>query len=246
MIRKTVIITGGSGGIGKETALKFAQNGYNVGLTYNSNDTKDIEEKIKACGVDYLSLHMNLLDEKEIKDAFSKFFGYFKTIDVVVCNAGIAESEKMLIDRSFDDISRVLDVNLKGTILTNREAINYFIKEKHGVLINISSILGVVGSSCEVVYSASKAGIIGLTKALAKEVGEYNIRVNAVAPGMIETNMTKNFTKEEKDVLKEKTLVSRLGRGEDVAGVVYFLASDEASFITGECINVTGGLLIWI
>ena len=244
MIRKTVIITGGSGGIGKETALKFAQNGYNVGLTYNSNDTKDIEEKIKACGVDCLSLHMNLLDEKEIKDAFSKFFDYFKTIDVVVCNAGIAESEKMLIDRSFDDISRVLDVNLKGTILTNKEAINYFIKEKHGVLINISSILGVVGSSCEVVYSASKAGIIGLTKALAKEVGEYNIRVNAVAPGMIETNMTKNFTKEEKDVLKGNTLVSRLGKGEDVASVVYFLASDEASFITGECINVTGGLLI--
>ena len=244
MIRKTVIITGASGGIGSATALKFAENGYNVGFTYNKNDTKELEKKIKAFGVDCLSLRLDQKKESEIVKVFDKFFSHFDCIECVVCNAGVAEEEKMLIDRTEKDVENILDVNLKGTIIVNREACKHFILQKSGSIINISSILGKVGGSCEVVYSASKAGIIGLTKALSKEVGPLGVRVNAVAPGMIETNMTAGFNKKEKNVLKESTALKRLGKPEDVASVIYFLASNEASFITGECIEISGGLLI--
>lgn len=244
MIRKTVIITGASGGIGTEIALKFAQKGYNIGLTYNNGRTFELEERIKGYGVDCLSLHMDLSKENEIVDGFKRFFEYFETIDAVVANAGISEKEEMLIDKSFDEISKIIDINLKGTILTNKEACKYLIKQKKGVIVNISSILGLKGCSCEVCYSASKAGLIGLTKALSKEVGEFGVRVNCVAPGMIDTKMTSIFSGKEKDELAKQTSLQRIGKSSDVANLVYFLVSDEASFITGECVEISGGLLI--
>lgn len=244
MIRKSVIITGASGGIGSETALKFARNGYNVGITYNKNKSTGLEEKIKKLGVDCLMLHLDQTDIKEIGDVFDKFFSHFDYVECVVCNAGVAEKGKLLIDRKDEDIQKILDVNLMGTICANREACKHLIQQKKGSIVNVSSILGKVGGSCEVVYSASKAGIIGLTKALAKEVGEFGIRVNAVAPGMIQTNMTAGFSKKEKDNLVKMTALNRLGEVDDVASVIYFLGSDESKFVTGECIEVSGGLLI--
>lgn len=244
MIRKTVIITGASGGIGSEIALKFAKNGYNIGITYNNNKANILEKQIKDFGVECLSLHMDLCNKKEIEDVFKKFYDYFKTIDVVVANAGISEKEEMLIDKDYEEISKMIDVNLKGTILTNKEACKYFIKQKKGVIVNVSSILGIKGCSCEVCYSASKAGVIGLTKALSKEVGEFGIRVNCVAPGMIDTKMIQVFSEEEKENLKNQTSLQRIGKPCDVANLVYFLSTEESSFITGECIEISGGLLI--
>lgn len=244
MIRKTVLITGGCGGIGSATAIKFARNGYNVALTYNTTDPKKTENLIKSFGVDCFSVQMNILKEDDVKKAFSEVISRFGVIDCVVCNAGIAEKEFMLIDKNYDEISNVIDVNLKGTILCNREASKYFINLKKGSIVNISSILGVNGCACEVVYSASKSGIIGLTKALSKEVGQFGVRVNAVAPGMILTKMTEGFSEAEKEEIRCATSLKRLGEAEDVANAVYFLATDDASFITGECITVSGGLLI--
>lgn len=244
MIRKTVIITGAVGGIGRATALKFAKNGYNIGLVWHNTSPKSLENEIKACGVEVYSVRIDILDEKDIVRGFEEFISHFDYIDCLVCAAGVAEPEKLLIDRNEKEISRVIDLNLKGLIYCNRELLKYFINKKHGNIVNIASILGKVGCAGEVVYSASKAGIIGFTKALSKEVGEYGVRVNAVAPGMIKTDMTSGFSQQECDILKANTALKRLGEPEDVADVIYFLASSEARFITGECVEVSGGLLI--
>lgn len=244
MIRKTVIITGAVGGIGRATALKFAKNGYNVGLIWHSKSPESLETEIKAYGVEAYSVKINISDEKDVVKGFEELVSHFDCIDCLVCAAGVAEPERLFIDRTEKDISRIIDINLKGLMYCNREMLKYFINKKHGNIVNISSILGKVGCGGEVVYSASKAGIIGFTKALSKEVGEYGIRINAVAPGMIKTEMTAGFSEQECNLLKENTSLKRLGEPEDVADVIYFIASDEARFITGQCVEVSGGLLI--
>ena len=244
MIRKTAVVTGASGGIGRAIAINLAKQGYNLAITYNQHSTEMLEEEIRKIGVEVLSIKMDIRNSDEIINGFQIINNYFKRIDVVICNAGIAEEEYMLIDKSENDINNVLDVNLRGTILCNKEALKYMIPQRNGAIVNISSILGIVGCSCEVAYSASKAGIIGLTKSLSKEVGQFGIRVNAVAPGVINTNMMAGFSKEEVDQLIKNTTLQRVGQPEDVANVVSFLASKDSSFITGECIEVSGGLLI--
>ena len=204
----------------------------------------DNKKSIKKLGVECLSLKMNLSDKKNIANVFKKAVEKFGCLDAVICNAGIAEAEFLLIDKEFEEISNIIDINLKGTIYCNKEACKYMLNQKKGVIVNISSILGKVGCACEVAYSASKAGIIGLTKALAKEMGGFGIRVNAIAPGVIKTNMTACFTAEELEQLRQSTELKRIGKPEDISSVVSFLVSDDSSFITGECIEVSGGLLI--
>lgn len=244
MIRKTVIITGATGGIGCATAHKFAQQGYNIGLIYNKTAPKKLEDELKQYKVDVYSVKIDVSNEKEVVSGFEDFINHFEYIDCLVCTAGIAEDERLLIDRNEHDISKIIDTNLKGVIYCNREMAKYFVSKKHGNIVNISSILGKVGSAGEVVYSASKAGVIGFVKALSKEIGRYGIRVNAVAPGMIKTNMTAGFSEEECNFLRDSIVLKRLGEPEDVADVIYFLASDQARYITGECIEVSGGMLI--
>lgn len=244
MIRKTAVVTGASGGIGSAIALQLAKMGFNLALTYNSNSTEKLENQVKQAGAEAISFKMDLESPENIQDVFANIHNKFGRIDVVVCNAGISEEEYLFIDKSNEDISRIIDVNLKGTIYCNREACKYMLKQKSGSIVNISSILGKVGCACEVVYSASKAGIIGLTKALSKEMGQFGVRVNAVAPGFIETKMTSCFSKEEKDELVKNASLLKLGKPEDVAEAVCFLASENSSYITGECIEVSGGLII--
>lgn len=244
MIRKTVIITGAVGGIGSATARKFAKSGYNIALTYHKTSPKSLEKELKTYGVDILSVKMDISNEKEVISGFSDILNHFDCVDALVCVAGIEEKEELLIDKSKEEISRLLDVNLKGTIFCNREISKYFIAKKAGSIVNVSSILGEVGCAGEVVYSASKAGIIGLTKALSKEMGQFSVRVNAVAPGMIKTRMTAGFNEEECEALRNNTSLQRLGEPEDVADVIYFLCSNEAKFVTGQCVEVSGGLLI--
>ncbi len=244
MIKKTVIVTGGSNGIGKGVALKFAENGWNVGFTYNTNENEELLKQLRALGVKAESVQMNLSDKTSVKTAFEKLFNSFKSIDCVVCNAGCNQENKLLIDVNDDDLDYIIDSNLKGTILCNKLACENFLSNKKGSLINISSILGEQGSACEVVYSSAKAGIIGLTKALAKEMGQFGVRVNAVAPGMTLTNMTKDFSQQENDFIIKKAVIKRIGLPEDIANAVWFLANDESSYITGECLTVSGGLVI--
>lgn len=243
MIRKTVFITGGSGGIGEATALKFASNGYNIATTFLTGDVSKLENKCKNLGVDFVAYKMDLKDENQIIDTFNKVFSKFDYVDCVICNAGKADKESLLIDVPTENIDALLNTNLRGTILCNREAFKKFLNQKHGNIVNISSIFGLNGGPCEAVYSATKGGIIGLTKALAVEGAPFNIRVNAIAPGYIDTKMTAHFSTEEKNYAIDMTPLKRIGKGEDVAQAIYFLSTEQASFITGEVLTVSGGVL---
>ena len=241
MIRKSVIISGGFGDIGKAIAKKFAQNGYNVALTYFNTFNADFIAEIKGFGVDVLAMPCDQKSENDIINFVNSAFREFEYIDTFVACAGRAEPTQFLAEKTTELIDEIIDTNLRGTILFNREVLKHFMKQKYGNIINISSIYGISGGSLESVYSSCKAGIIGLTKSLAVESSPY-VRVNAVAPGCIDTKMINSLSPEDKKNVISNTPLNRLGVPEDVANTVYFLASDESSFITGETIEVSGGV----
>ncbi len=241
MIRKSVLITGATGGIGLGLVKIFAENNYNIVATYYKGTTEHIEQICKKNNVKLTLLYLDLQDRISIKDCIDKATKE-DYLDCGICNAGISKDEVLLCDESEENIEELINVNFRGTIYCNKYLAQYFIKQKHGSIINISSIYGHFGGACESVYSSCKAGIEGLTKSLALELAPFNIRVNAIAPGFIETNMTKRF-ETEKENLKEKTPLKRLGKPLDVAKTALFLASENASFITGQVIDVSGGVL---
>lgn len=241
MIRKTVIITGGMGDIGKATARVFAKNGYNIALTYLNSFDNDFLQELKQFGVDVLAIRCNQTNESDVSNFVNTVIKEFQTIDTLVACAGKAEEPELLTQKPSELIDEIIDVNLKGTILFNREVLKFFQKNKRGNIVNVSSIYGKSGGSLESVYSACKAGIIGLTKSLAVECSPF-VRVNAVAPGCINTKMIKNLTRSDIDCVISSTPLERLGTPEDVANSIYFLSSDESSFITGEILSVTGGV----
>jgi 3-oxoacyl-[acyl-carrier protein] reductase len=246
-IKKTAIITGASRGIGAETARLLAKNGYNVIINYNKSkecalklkeeinrDYPDIGAEIYKCDVANYSEC-----EKLVKFVLS----IFGKVDVLVANAGIAQT-KLLIDTTEDDFDKITEVNLKGVYNIVKTVTPNMISNHYGKIITVSSICGTCGSSCEVIYSASKAGIVGFTKALAKELGPSNINVNCVAPGLIDTEMTADTSYEEKKSIIDNTPIRRIGTPQDIANAILFLASDDASFINGCILNVDGGLVI--
>ena len=241
MIRKSVIITGGFGDIGKATAEKFAQNGYNVALTYLNTFDADFIEKLKSYNVEVLALPCDQISESNIISFLGSVFKEFEYVDAFVACAGRAEPVQMLIDKPTETIDEIININLRGTILFNKAILKYFMEQKHGSIVNVSSIYGISGGSLESVYSACKAGIIGLTKSLAVESAPF-IRVNAVAPGCIETKMTSNLTEVDKNCIIDSTPLDRIGTPTDVANTIFFLASEESGFITGEVLSVTGGV----
>ncbi len=238
-----MLILGASGDIGKEIAKKFASNGYDIFATYNNGKIDYFFELEKKFNIKIITKKMDINLYNDIKECFKEAFNSFSYIDCIICNIGVAKKEQLLIDYSEEEINELINVNLKGTILCNKEAISYFIKQKRGNIINIASIYGMFGGSCEAVYSSTKAGIIGLTKSLAQEYGQLKIRINSISPGFIETKMTACFNKEEKNNIIESTPLQRLGTTEDVANCAYFLASEDSSFITGENILVSGGAI---
>lgn len=242
MIRKTAVITGGFGDTGKAIAKKFAQNGYNVALSYYNSFDADFLNELKSFGIDVLALPCDQKNENDIINFTNSVFKEFEYVDTFVACAGKSEPVQFLTEKTTELIDDIIQTNLRGTILFNREILKHFSSQKHGSIVNISSIYGISGGSLESVYSACKSGIIGLTKSLAVEVAPF-VRVNAVAPGCIETKMTKNLSKIDKDCVVDATPLDRLGTPEDVANCIYFLSSDESSFITGETIEVTGGAL---
>ncbi|MBQ7504513.1 MAG: SDR family oxidoreductase [Ruminococcus sp.] len=242
MIIKTVLITGASRGIGRTTACAFAKEGYSVIINYNHSE-KQAEELVSKLnsnyGVQCRAVKADVSNPIEVKD----MFGAIDSVDVLVNNAGIS-SQKLFTDIKDDEWKKTIGVNLNGVFYCCKNALPQMINRKSGVIINISSMWGEVGASCEVHYSASKAGVIGLTKALAKEVAPSGVRVNCIAPGVIMTDMMEDFDGETINELKAETPLGRLGTPEDIAAAALFLASDNASFITGQTLGVNGGFII--
>ena len=242
MLRKTAIISGGFGDIGKATAKKFAENGYNIALTYlNSFDAEFVSE-LKSFGIDVFAMHCDQSNESEIINFVNTAVKEFEYINTFVACAGKAENVELLTEKSTSEIDNIISVNLRGTILFVKEVLKVFQKQKFGTIEIVSSIYGQTGGSLESVYSACKAGLIGLTQSLAVEYAP-NIRINAVAPGCIETKMTSYLSNSDRADIVASTPLERLGKPEDVANAIYFLSSDESSFITGETITVTGGVV---
>lgn len=237
---RTILITGASGGIGREIATTLANKKNNLILVYNSNKPT-VENLEKKCAVDIFKC--DLTNEQQIKTLINKVIKKYKKIDVLINCVGISHFQQIQ-DTTEEDFYRVINNNLKSTVLITSAVSKYMIKEQKGNIINISSMWGVVGASMESLYSASKGAINNLTLSLAKELGPSNINVNAVCPGLIDTKMNKNLSKETIQNLVESTPLNRIGKPKDVANLVEFLTSDKASFITGQIITIDGGFIL--
>ncbi|MBQ8807908.1 MAG: SDR family oxidoreductase [Clostridia bacterium] len=238
---KTVFITGSSRGIGASAAKLFYENGYNVIINYNNSEKAALELSQKLPGS--LLLKGDVSNEDDVKSMLEKAILHFGKIDVLINNAGISITG-LLSDISLKEWERLFSVNVTGTFLMSKYASKHMISNHSGKIINVSSIWGVCGASCESCYSASKGAVIAFTKALAKELGPSGITVNCVAPGFIDTDMNSDISSEDKKAFCEDTPLERIGTAEDVSKTLLFLASDNADFITGQIINCDGGAVI--
>lgn len=245
MSSKTVLITGASRGIGRACALTFALSGWNVAVNYLYSGQKALTllDEIKNAGSSGIAICADVSSPDQVEMLFNKTAEKFGGIDAVINNAGIAQ-KKLFIDITQEDWQNMLNVNLSGTFYCCQQAIKHMMWNRRGCIINMSSIWGVTGGACEAHYSAAKAGIIGLTKALAKEAGQWNIRVNCIAPGVIDTDMMAGFSQKDIAELTSQTPLNRIGIPQDIAALALFLASAEAQFITGQIISPNGGLVI--
>lgn len=245
-MEKTVLITGAAKGIGRAIAIKFAKLGYKVIINYNTSEekAKELKKELSKINKEVYICKADITNIEEINNMIDFAIEKCGGIDILVNNAGIGNTN-LFIDDSIEDINKIISVNLIGTISVTQAVLKRcMIAKKDGTIINLSSIWGITGASCEVMYSTTKSAIIGFTKSLAKEMGPSNIRVNTVAPGFILTDMTSNLSKQEIEEFKEKIPLERIGNVEDISGVVTFLASEDASYITGQVISPNGGVVI--
>ena len=242
-MEKVAIVTGASRGIGREIAKSLAKQNIKVIANYNNSEEKAIELKkeLEAEGIIIDIVKADVSKREEIKNLVQYAIENYGKIDILINNAGISEY-KLFTDETDEDWNRVINTNLYSAFATSQEVIPNMIKNKNGCIINISSVWGMVGASMEVLYSVSKAGIDGLTKALAKELGPSNIRVNAIAPGIVDTDMCKNFTKEELEDIKEEIPLERIGKVEDISKCINWLIDD--NYTTGQIISINGGWII--
>lgn len=242
---KNALVTGGSRGIGKAIALELAKEGANVAINYTSNQEKADEavKEIEDYGVKAIAIQGNVTDKEAVAAMIKTFDQHFDTLDVLINNAGITK-DNLLIRMKEEDWDRVLDVNLKGVFLATKAVARKMIKQKQGKIINLSSVVGVMGNPGQGNYCASKAGVIGFTKSIAKELGGKNITVNAIAPGFIETDMTEVLSDKAKEEMLRNVPLKRPGKPEDVAKLVSFLSSENADYITGQVIHVDGGMVM--
>ena len=242
-MERVAIVTGASRGIGREIAKSLAKQNIKVIANYNNSEEKAIELKkeLEAEGIMIDIVKADVSKREEIKDLVKYAIENYGKIDILINNAGISEY-KLFTDETDEDWNRVINTNLYSAFATSQEVIPNMIKNKNGCIINISSVWGMVGASMEVLYSVSKAGIDGLTKALAKELGPSNIRVNAIAPGIVDTDMCKNFTKEELEDIKEEIPLERIGKVEDISKCINWLIDD--NYTTGQIISINGGWII--
>lgn len=242
--KKVVVVTGASRGIGKEIALKYAENGYNVAINYVSDKTnvEELEKEFKEKGAEALIVKADVSKSEQVQEFIKAVIEKYGRIDVLVNNAGITR-DMLLMRMKEEDFDKVIEINLKGTFLVTKEVVPYMMKKRDGKIISLSSVVGVTGNAGQCNYSASKAGIIGFTKSIAKELASRNIRANAVAPGFIDTDMTNVLSDEVKENINKQIPMRRMGTAREIANVVYFLGSEESSYITGQVINIDGGMV---
>lgn len=246
MSRKTAVVTGGSRGIGKAIASELASQGYNIVINYNSSEEKanTLKDTLESkYNVDVLALKCDVSSFDDVKSMYKAVKKNFESIDLLVNNAGITK-DNLILRMKEEDFDQVININLKGTFNCSKIFGRHMLKQKSGKIVNISSIVGIMGNAGQSNYAASKAGVIGLTKSLAKEFATRGITVNAVAPGFIQSAMTDALNDEVIKHYKDNIPLGNLGKPEDVAKVVKFLSSADADYITGQVINVDGGLLI--
>ena len=241
---KTAIITGGSRGIGKGIALVFAEHGANVAFTYSSSvdSALDLEKKLKTFGVKVKSYKSNAANYSESQKLIDDVLNDFDSIDILINNAGITK-DNLLMRMGEEDFDKVIEVNLKSVFNMTKAVQRTMLKQRKGSIINMSSVVGVKGNAGQSNYAASKAGIIGFSKSIALELGSRNIRSNVIAPGFIETEMTSSLNKETVDSWRSLIPLKRGGSPKDIANACVFLASDLSSYITGQTLNVDGGML---
>ena len=240
---KTVIVTGGSRGIGAAIVKELAKENYNIVLNYNNSEEAaiKIQNELKELGTNIEIFKADVSKREEVKALVQFTLDKFKNIDVLVNNAGIAQ-EKPFVDITDEDWEKMIQVNLNSVFYCTQEVLENMIHNKKGCIINISSIWGITGGSCEVHYSVTKAGIDGMTKALAKELAPSNIRVNSIAPGMIDTDMSSDYTEEELKEIKSQIPLGRIGKGVDIARCAKWLIEDD--YTTGQIISPNGGWVI--
>ena len=244
-MNKVVFVTGATRGIGKQIAITFAKEGYDIAINYRkqNEDLENTKKAIEENGVKCFAVQGDVSSFEDCERFVKEIINEYGKIDVLVNNAGITK-DTLLMRMKKEDFESVIDVNLVGTFNVTKNVVPYMLKAKSGRIINISSVVGVSGNAGQTNYSASKAGIIGFTKSLAKEVASRNILVNAVAPGFIETDMTNVLKDEVKEAISKQIPLNRMGKPEDVANVVKFLSSEDSSYITGQVINIDGGMLM--
>lgn len=242
---KVALITGGTRGIGKEIAMELAENGFDIALNYRSEKDaqSNVKEEIEKLGVRCELVKADVSNFEQCEEMVKETIEKFGRIDVLVNNAGITK-DGLIMRMKKEDFESVIDVNLTGTFNVTRNVIPYMIKQRSGRVISLSSVVGVAGNAGQTNYSASKAGIIGFTKSVAKELASRNIRVNAVAPGFIETDMTQVLSDAVKESIYNQIPLKRMGKASEVANLIYFLGTDESSYITGQVINIDGGMVM--
>ena len=242
-MKKCALITGASGGIGSEIALRLAKDGFNIAACYCSDEKGilELEEKLKMTDAEYRLYRADVSDYEKIKEVFADAAEVFGGVSVLVNNAGIAQ-QKLFTDITQEDFDRINNVNFKGVFNCCQCAVPFMVNQKSGKIINISSMWGICGASCETVYSATKAAVIGLTKALARELAPSNVQVNCVAPGAINTKMNNNLSDEDKAAFAAEIPMGRFGTAAEIAGVVSFLASSDSDYVTAQVIAADGGI----
>lgn len=243
LANKVALVTGGSRGIGKEIALELARNGADIGITYVSNEekAKEVVDEIRSLGVKAIAIKADVSKEEEVQEMIKTLEEELGPVDILVNNAGVTK-DNLLIRMKEAEWDEVMNVNLKGTFLCTKAVARSMMKKRYGKIINITSVVGITGNIGQGNYSASKAGVIGFTKSMARELASRGIRVNAVAPGFIQTDMTDVLKEDIKDAMLKSIPLGNFGKPEDIANAVVFLASSKSDYITGQVINVNGGM----
>ncbi len=243
MERKIALVTGAGGGIGRAIAVSLAKAGMDIAVHYNGNREK-AEETARLCekeGVKTLLLQGNISEEQICCQLVNDTVNELGNIDVLVNNAGVTK-DGLFIRMKEEDFDKVIDTNLKGAFFMSKYAANYMLKQRYGRIVNITSVVGIAGNAGQTNYSASKAGLIGLTKSCAKELGKKGVLVNAVAPGFVDTDMTAKLADKVKEAILQQIVVRFMAQPEDIARAVQFLASEENRYITGQVLSVDGGM----
>ena len=242
---KVAVVTGATTGIGKEIALELSKNGYNIAINYRSEtaDMEDLKKEIEQNNVKCIFVKADVSNFEETENMVKEIVNEYGKIDVLVNNAGITQ-DGLIMRMKKESFDQVVDINLGGTFNVTRNVVPFMVKQRSGRIINVSSVVGIVGNAGQSNYAASKAGIIGFTKSLAKELSSRGILVNAIAPGFIETKMTDKLNENVRQSILNQIPLGRMGEPKEVAKVVKFLSSDDSSYITGQVINIDGGMVI--